>query len=141
MKEIFIKDIMVSNLITLNVEDNFSRVEELLRIYNIRHLPIIDKDGILVGIITQRDLYRICPPRKTLEGDLVYDKIRLDGFILENVMTKDVLTLSPNDTLDKAINIMVITKYGCLPIVDENKKLLGIVTQIDVLKVIAPFFR
>jgi CBS domain-containing protein len=56
-------------------------------------------------------------------------------------MTKDVLTLGPNDTLAKALNIMAITKYGCLPIVDENKKLLGIVTQIDILKAIALLYR
>jgi len=141
MEEIFIKDIMTPNPIALDVEDNFSRVEEFLRTYNIRHLPIIDKDGIVVGLITQRDLYRICPPRRTLEGDLIYEKIRLDSFILKYVMTKDVLTLSPNDTLGKAIRIMKATKYGCLPIVDENKKLVGIVTQIGLLRAVASFYK
>jgi len=128
---------MVTDPYVLNVDDHFSMVEEYFHLYNIRHLPVVDKDGILRGIISQRDLYRVRSPRRTIEGEDVYDKQELNGFILKNVMTKDPFTLHPNDTLDQAIDAMVTQKYGCIPIVNDENKLLGIVTQIDVLRAIA----
>jgi len=137
MKYIFLKDVMVTDPYVLNVDDHFSMVEEYFHLYNIRHLPVVDKDGILRGIISQRDLYRVRSPRRTIEGEDVYDKQELNGFILKNVMTKDPFTLHPNDTLDQAIDAMVTQKYGCIPIVNDENKLLGIVTQIDVLRAIA----
>ena len=138
MRIILLKDVMVTKPYTLNIDDHFSTVEEYFHLYNIRHLPILDKDGILKGIITQRDLYRIRSPRKTMEeGEEVYDKVDLNGFILKYVMTKDPVTLHPEDTLAEAINVMVTQKYGCIPIVNDENKLLGIVTQIDVLRAVA----
>jgi CBS domain-containing protein len=137
MKYIFLKDVMVTDPYVLNVDDHFSMVEEYFHLYNIRHLPVVDKDGILKGIISQRDLYRVRSPRRTIDGEDVYDKQELNGFILKNVMTKDPFALHPNDTLDQAIDAMVTQKYGCIPIVSDENKLLGIVTQIDVLKAIA----
>ena len=128
---------MVTDPYVLNVDDHFSMVEEYFHLYNIRHLPVVDKDGILRGIISQRDLYRVRSPRRTIEGEDVYDRQELNGFILKNVMTKDPFTFHPNDTLDQAIDAMVTQKYGCIPIVNDENKLLGIVTQIDVLRAIA----
>jgi acetoin utilization protein AcuB len=112
-------------------------VEEYFHLHNIRHLPVVDKDGILKGIITQRDLYRIRSPMKTMEGEAFYDRLDLNRFILKHVMTKGPLTLHPDDTLTEAINAMVKQKYGCIPIVNDENKLLGIVTQIDALRVVA----
>ena len=137
MKNILLKDVMATNPYVLNVDDHFSMVEEYFHLYNIRHLPVVDKAGVLKGIISQRDLYRVRSPKRTIEGEDVYNKQELNGFILKNVMTKDPFTLHANDTLDKAIDAMVAQKYGCIPIVNDENKLLGIVTQIDVLRAIA----
>jgi acetoin utilization protein AcuB len=137
MKDILLKDVMVTNPYVLNIDDPFSMVEEYFHMYNIRHLPVVDKDGILKGIITQRDLYRIRSPMKTMEGEAFYDRLDLNRFILKHVMTKGPLTLHPDDTLTEAINAMVKQKYGCIPIVNDENKLLGIVTQIDALRVVA----
>ena len=137
MKDILLKDVMVTEPYVLNIDDPFSMAEEYFHMYNIRHLPVVDKDGILKGIITQRDLYRIRSPMKTMEGEAFYDRVDLNRFILKYVMTKDPFTLHPDDTLTEAINAMVKQKYGCIPIVNDENKLLGIVTQIDALRVIA----
>lgn len=130
-------EVMTPHPIVLNEDDRFSLVEEHFRKHHIRHLPVVDGSWTLKGIITQRDLYRISPPRQAMDGSLVYDRSELDRFILKHVMTRDLYTLHPTDTVKKAIDAMVRKKYGCIPIVDERRKLVGIVTQIDLLRAMA----
>ena len=134
---IAVSEIMVTKVITINMGDQFSKVEELLRLHGIRHLPVVDDRNVMRGIITQRDLYRIVSPMRNEEGSSFYNRDILNEYILKYVMTKEVVALSPNATLASVINLMVKTKYGCIPILDEEKHLLGIVTQIDVLRAIA----
>ncbi|NQU74199.1 MAG: CBS domain-containing protein [Candidatus Omnitrophica bacterium] len=139
LHKLLLKDIMVKEPFTIDIDDPFGKVWEMFRAHGIRHLPVIDDKGTLRGIVTQRDLYRTASPRKTMEGELVYDKADLDKHILKYVMTKKVVSLSPDQTLKNAVDLMVNSKYGCIPIVDSNKCLVGIVTQVDVLKVIAEY--
>ena len=134
LNKIKIKEIMVDNVFSIKVDEPFSRVEEKFREFRIRHLPIVDEDYKLVGIITQRDLYRISTPRKDEDGNLVYDKETLDSYILEHVMTKNPFTLTPENTVADALLVMVDKKFGSIPIVDKNSVLRGIITQIDILK-------
>jgi predicted transcriptional regulator len=70
----------------------------------------------------------------------MYDKESLDGHILKHVMIKEVFTLLPEDTLGEAIKAMIRWKYGCIPIVNEQKCLIGIITQADILKAVAEYF-
>ena len=79
-------------------------------------------------------------PRKTEEGD-VFDKEQLNHFILKYVMSKDPVVLGPEDTLGHVVDIMVRDKFGCVPIVSSDGILVGIVTQIDVLKCLARSLR
>ena len=136
LRDTAIKEIMVKNIITMQINEPFSRVEEKLRKNRIRHLPVVDHKNCLVGIVTQRDLYHAMAPRETESGDY-YDKMQLDSLILEHHMTKDPLSLKPENTLAEVIDIMATRKFGCIPIVNDGKELVGIVTQIDVLKFIA----
>jgi len=115
-------------------------VWDIFQSRGIRHLPVINAENVLVGIVTQRDLYRLVSPRKTMEGNMVYDKNELDEFILEHVITKGVATLNQDQTLSSAIDLMVNKRYGCIPIVDDRGRLIGIITQTDVLRAIASYF-
>lgn len=136
MQDILLNDVMNPHPISIQIDRHFSQVEEYLRKYHIRHLPVVNANNVLQGIITQRDLYRLVMPRRTEEGDFIYLKEDLDNIILEFAMSKDPLVLGPNDSLAEAIKLMVSTKYGCIPIVNEEFKLIGVITQIDVLKFI-----
>jgi CBS domain-containing protein len=140
LAKIFLNTVMTKEPLCIDIDEPFSRVWDMFQGNNIRHLPVVDEQGILKGIITQRDLYRVESPRVTLEGELVYDKMSLDRHILKYVMTKKVFTLSPDDTLRFAIQAMIHEKYGCIPIVDEHKCLVGIVTPVNILKAIAEYF-
>ncbi|MDD3375079.1 MAG: CBS domain-containing protein [Candidatus Omnitrophica bacterium] len=141
LERILIKNIMVTNVITIGIDEPFSHVWDVLKPSKIRHLPVVDTQGKLKGIITLRDLYRIVSPRKEVEEEgLFYLKEDLEKFILSNVMTENVLTLSADQTLGQALDLMVKKKFGCIPIVDEEGVLIGILTQIDVLRAIAKYF-
>lgn len=140
MEKVFnipLSEVMVKKTVAVNVGSPFSKVEELLRINNIRHLPVVDDDNVLKGIITQRDLFRTESPMKTMDGEHFYSKESLDRYITKHVMTKDVVTLTGKDRLAAAIVLMAKHKCGCIPIVDERDHLIGIVTQTDVLKTIS----
>ncbi|MFA6636760.1 MAG: CBS domain-containing protein [Candidatus Omnitrophota bacterium] len=134
-----LRSVMVVNPVTISVDAPFSKVEELLRSHRIRHLPVIDHKKMLCGMITQTDLYRTVSPMRSLEGELFYTKDLLDNYILKSAMTKEVTTLAPQDNLASAVDIMVKKRYGCIPIVNEKCRLEGIITQIDVLKVISKY--
>ena len=133
MKDVFLKEIMVSRVFTAHIDDPLSAVEAKFRRHGVRHLPILDEGNRVVGIFTLRDLTRCLSPRKTEDG-YRFDPEQLDRFILKHVMTRDPLVLSPEDTLTHAVEIMARDKFGCIPITDAGRVLVGIVTQIDVLR-------
>ena len=140
MKDIPLKDLMVTKVFTAHVEDPLSAVEAKFRLHGVRHLPVVDDKNRVVGIFTLRDLTRCLSPRKTEEG-YCFDAEQLDRFILKHVMTKDPLVLNPDDKLIQAVDIMARDKFGCIPVADQGRVLRGIVTQIDVLKFFARWLR
>ena len=133
MKDIPLKEIMIPRVFTAHMEDSLSAVEAKFRLHGVRHLPVVDDGNRVVGIFTLRDLNRCLTPRKTETG-YRFDPEQLDRFILKYVMTKDPLVLGSEDTLLHAAEIMARDKFGCIPITDAKRVLVGIVTQIDVLK-------
>ncbi|HCM42397.1 MAG TPA: CBS domain-containing protein [Candidatus Omnitrophota bacterium] len=133
MRDILLKEIMVQKVIVAHVKDSLSSVEEKMRLYKIRHLPVVDSDNKLIGIVTYRDLLTASPPHRTEEG-FVFDKEQMDQFILKGIMTESPQTLTTEDTIAHAVAMMARDKFGCIPIVDSEKVLVGIVTQIDILK-------
>ena len=137
-----ISEIMTKNVITVADSDSFSLVEEKLRMFRIRHLPVVNQGGQLVGIVTQRDLYRVQSPRVSHDGNWFYNKETLDSYILKHVMTPDPICLYADDSVGAAVLLMVKHKYGCIPIVaHERKTLCGIITQHDILKIAAGILR
>lgn len=141
LNKVKLKEIMAKKVIAIDVKEPFSRVEEKFREFGIRHLPVVREKKILVGIITQRDLYRIQSPRKKIDDKWYYDKQILDSYTLGKVMTPDPLTLKPDNTVADALLMMVDRKYGCIPIVEKKRSLCGLVTQIDILRIGAQILR
>ncbi|MFH1360575.1 MAG: CBS domain-containing protein [Candidatus Omnitrophota bacterium] len=141
LNKVKIQEIMTKKVICLNQDEPFSHAAKKFQEYEIRHLPVLDNKNKLVGIITQRDLYRICSPRKREDGTWFYDQEILDDFILKHVMTQQVTTLSSENSVADALLIMADKKYGCIPIVDKSQTLCGIISQIDILQIGAQILR
>ena len=105
MKDVHLKEVMVTKVISVHVDEPLSAVEAKFRKHGIRHIPVVDGEKRVVGMFTQRDLLRCSPPRKTEDG-YVFDKEQMDRFILKYVMAKDPVTLGPEDTLGHVVDIM-----------------------------------
>jgi acetoin utilization protein AcuB len=102
---------------------------------NFKHLPVVDRSGELVGVLSDRDLKRASPSDATLleVHELLY---LLEKVKVSQVMTKKPITAPPDITVAAAAALMVKHKIGCLPVVGSGK-LLGIVTQTDFLNYLA----
>jgi len=147
LRETPIKQVMSQPVVTVNGRAPFSRVAALFVENRIRHLPVTDDEGRLVGLMTKRDLYHTISPRKDIEQNLeyfrekikdvagdFYDKESLDRYILEKVMVKDVHTLREGNTLKEALHLMVEKRIGCVVIVGNEEKVEGIITRYDLLR-------
>jgi acetoin utilization protein AcuB len=125
-----VKDIMVKEVATLDIEDELSLANDIMRLGRIRHLPVIS-GGNLVGIISERDLFRSSLAQalgyRNQETREVMKTLRI-----KDVMVKEVVTVTPDMELIEAVSLMVRRKIGCLPVVQDNK-LLGLVTETDIL--------
>lgn len=134
MKMMLLKEIMTKDPVTLNIDESFCRVAQIFQEKDIRHLPIVNAQGLILGIISQRDLNRIASPKKGPNGEYLYDPEELTKYVLKQHVIQKVSSLSPEDTLEKAVAIMAEKKLGCMPIVDPSGKVIGIVTVTDLLK-------
>ena len=129
-----VRDVMVTPVITVKETDDFALVQEKIALYDVRHLPVVNETGSIVGIITQRDLYQIHSPRRLEDGSWYYDKEALNQFLLSKVMLPKPFTLKPGNSVYEAVEATVRFKFGCIPIVDDYKKPCGILTRDTLLK-------
>ena len=129
-----VREVMSSPVITVKEDDDFALVQEKISLYDVRHLPVVNDAGSVVGLISQRDLYQIHSPRRLDDGSWYYDKEALNQFLLKNVMLSKPFTLKPDNSLYEAIDATVRFKFGCIPIVDDHKKPCGILTRDTMLK-------
>lgn len=152
LNEVTVAEIMSAPVKTVVVGAPFSEVEEMFLDCRIRHLPIVNHFQELVGIITQKDLYRLISPRKVIEKTLEYDgdtildgnayysKKVLNSYILKHVMTKNVCTLGLKNTVGEAIHAIVSNQISSVIIVDDSQKVLGIITTFDIMNLADKIF-
>jgi CBS-domain-containing membrane protein len=129
-----IEAVMSKKVVFVRDNDEFALVQEKLAANDIRHLPVVNDAGNVVGLISQRHLYKIHSPRRLENGDWYYDKDQLNEFILKNVMVPDPFTLRADQSLYEALTVIVTTKLGCIPIVDQYRRPVGMLTRSDFLK-------
>src|SRR5271169_5124022 len=129
-----IREVMACPVITVKETDDFSLVQEKIALYDVRHLPVVNETGSVVGLISQRDLYQIHSPRRLEDGSWYYDKEALNQFLLSKVMLPKPFTLKPDSSPFEAIEATVRFKFGCIPIVDDYKIPCGILTRDAILK-------
>jgi len=125
-----VKDIMVKEVATLDVEDELSLANDIMRLGRIRHLPVVSGDH-LVGIISERDLFRSSLAQALGYGNKDTREV-MKTLRIKDVMVKQLVTVSPDMELKDAVALMVDRKIGCLPVVQDNK-LLGLITETDIL--------
>ena len=128
----FVRDSMTPKPITITVQESLQGAMELMAMKRIRHLPVVDGTGKLIGMVTDRDLRRVAPS-PLFGGDAEKAGAQLEGTTVERVMIRSPATIGPQQRLQDAMKLMVEKKYGALPVVD-GARLVGIITPIDVMK-------
>jgi CBS domain-containing protein len=123
---------MSPEVTTLRRNDKLSIADDVMRLGRIRHLPVLDEDGQVVGIVSQRDLFRGALARALGYGAHAQQKI-LGQLVVKEVMTNDPITIGPDAPLAEAARLMLQRKIGALVVVDGDQ-LVGILTEADFVK-------
>jgi CBS domain-containing membrane protein len=136
MTKLKVRDVMTADPTTLKRNDKLTLADDIMRLGRVRHLPVLDDDGLrLVGIVTQRDLFRDALAQALGYGKHAQRQV-LDSLAVEDVMATEVVTIRPDASLVYAARVLTERKIGCLPVVD-NGHLVGILTEGDFVALIA----
>lgn len=127
-----VEDVMTREVTTLMRNDKLSVADELMKQERIRHIPVLDRDGQLCGIITQRDMFRGIILRSLGYGSRAEQKM-LDMLSIKDAMHEDVITTTPDTPLADAARCMLTHKIGCLPVM-EGERLVGLLSEADFVK-------
>jgi acetoin utilization protein AcuB len=128
-----VKNRMSRHPITVTADVHVDEALKMMRDNKVRRLPVIDKDGQLMGIVSEMDLLYASPSPATSLS--VYEIHYLMARItVQDVMTKEVISVEEDTPLEEAARIMVDNKIGGLPVV-RNGTLVGIITETDLFKI------
>ncbi len=139
MKHELVRDWMISDVITIEPHTTLPEADRLMVEMQVRRLPVV-KNGHLVGIVTRNNLREAAP-----SDDIALNIHELHFLIarltIARVMTVEPITISPKATIAEAVELMYSHKISGLPVVDENKALIGIITESDIFRMIAEDWR
>lgn len=135
-----VSEIMTPYLVTIDQYATLAEAHEKMKMNKIRRLPVTGDDS-LIGIITERDILNAKPAdiKHSLNEDEINES--LSKIIVEVVMTKKPVAIYQTDTIGHAAEKMLEDKVGGLPVLDANKKLIGLITESDIFRAIAKRWR
>lgn len=130
-----IEQIMSKKLITLMIDDDLEKAKDLFENNNIHHILILDNKK-LVGVITDRDLYKHLSPAIGTAKETHKDTALLQKKI-HLIMNRNLITARKEISINKAVLLFNDNHISCLPIIDKNFAVVGIITWRDILKTVA----
>lgn len=129
-----VSELMSRNVATIEDSESCHAAVNRMIQRKIRHLPVVDRQGALVGIVTDRDLrHHLFEPRVFKEIGSVSVDALLKTVPVREIMSAPVTTVGPTDPLETAARCMLEDKVGSLPVV-EHGRVVGIVTETDLLR-------
>ena len=130
----FVSRSMVSEVITIDKDASVFEAQEKMAANGIRHLPIVDADNRLLGIVTDRDIRSVMPYRLIKQKGVAEERERLAHLKVEDIMTRNPKTISPMYTIQDALLMIEKEKVGAFPVVDGEGRLKGILSVRDLLR-------
>lgn len=130
----FVSKSMTRKVITIDAAAGILEAQELMALNRIRHLPVVDEDNTLIGIITDRDI------RSTVPYDLVKDpakheeREKVASIKVGEIMSTNPVVITPLHTIQDALLLIQREKVGAFPVVDEEGRLRGIISVRDLLR-------
>ncbi len=131
-----VKERMTSPAMTVTADTTFQDALKLMRDQKFRRIPVVDHEGKLIGIVSERDLLHASPsPATSLsvwEVNYLLWKLKV-----ADIMTHHVITISQDAPIEDAANLMVTRKIGGLPVVNSSNQVVGVITETDIFKAFA----
>ena len=130
-----VRDVMTTKLFTIQPTKHLRAVEEIMKSAHIRHVPVIDEHGRLVGIVSHRDLMEAAVSTLQVRISEV-ERLQHNAAIeVRQLMHVPTATIGPDERVQRAAHLMRSLKIGCLPVLEEQR-LVGIVTEADLLHIV-----
>lgn len=124
-----VRDLMTRDVVTVGRNERLVVADDVMRLGRIRHLPVVDEEGKLAGIVSQRDLFHSGLMRAIGYGTHA-QRQALDGVVVKEAMHPHVVTIAEEAPLAEAARLMLKYKIGCL-VVTRQGRIAGIVTESD----------
>lgn len=130
----YVSDLMQREVVTLEAADSLDLADDIMRLGRIRHMPVVS-GGQLVGILSQRDLFKAAVS-SAMKMHRTAERQWLAKIPVRDVMTGNVVTVTPASPLVTAVQLMLDRRIGCLPVVEEGR-LVGLLSESDCLRHLA----
>ena len=130
-----IRDWMTSDVVAVSAETSMLKAGKLMKDHDIRRLPVIDDDRRVIGIVSDRDV-KAASPSKATTLDMHEMYYLLSELKIKDIMTPNPVTVEALDTVERVALLMLEQGFGGLPVVDADRKLIGIITDHDIFKVL-----
>lgn len=135
-----VKDCMTPSPITVTPYDTLARAYELMTTEHIRRLPVLDGER-LVGIVTLSDLLAMRQPDPTHRKSLAEIAQELDRLLVSTAMQRVPVCVHDNDSVGRAAELMLEHKFGGLPVLDSDRRLVGVITESNLFRLLADQWR
>lgn len=123
---------MTPKVISAHPEDGIRKTFFLMREHSIRHIPVLDENRRLIGILSDRDLRRPEWVEESLDVSHVYNLD--DNLAVKDLMTTDVKVVYTYDSIKKANRFFIDHRFGALPVLNKEEELVGMLSAVDVLR-------
>jgi CBS domain-containing membrane protein len=132
MSILTVADLMTDKVFSIHADEDLARLNNLMDDFHVRHVPVVDDEGNILGIVSQRDLIRTALfTDETLPESQKRDLLK--NMTVREVMVTGAETAEADEEIEEAGRLMLENKLGCLPVVDGTK-LIGILTEADFVK-------
>jgi len=135
LAELKVADVMTPDPRTVGRNDSLDHADAVMTAGGFRHLPVLDEDGLLTGVVSGRDMFKGALARALGYGSTAQQKV-LSTLLVKEVMSGSPVTTTPAVPLVTAAKLMRERRIGCLPVVD-GQRLVGMLSESDVLAVVA----
>jgi acetoin utilization protein AcuB len=130
----FVSKSMTQKVITTHPRATVFEAQETMQKHRIRHLPVVDAENKVIGIVTDRDIRSALPFSLIKDPGNEAERQKLASLRVQDIMTRDPITLTPMHTIQDALLMIQQERVGAFPVVDEEGRLKGILSVRDLLR-------
>lgn len=135
IKYMEVKDLMTQSVVTVHPSDRMQVVADIFENQNFHHLPVVDDNRQVVGMVSLHDYYKVLNAFTIFStaNSRSANEVTLRALLTRDVMTKQLATIHQDEPIEKAVGMFQENMFHALPVVNDKKELVGILTTMDLL--------